>query len=99
MYSLFCIRMALAGPSPFFLQSNRNEKEDNQDTYEETPIYLSSNHYRVASERIFSDAESVLVALMKGEVRLRRAEGTKVAHIENKFFIDGEVFYLFGFQH
>jgi hypothetical protein len=89
--------MALAGPSPFFLQSSNHEKEDNHDTYEETPIYLSNNRYRVASKRIFSDAESVLIALTKGEVRLRRAEGTKVAHIEDKIFIDGEVYYMFGF--
>jgi len=61
--------MSLAGPSPFFLLPNR--KKSNEDTDDDTddydpPIYLSNDKYRVASRRMFADAESVLVALTRG---------------------------------
>ena len=80
-----------------------DEDEDSFEDYEEEdgdyddindddllPFAVRSKH-SVASPRTFSDAEALLVAVLCDEVALRRAEGQRIAYIDDVIYIDGEV--------
>ena len=70
--------------------------EDDDDFYddddeEEEPFFLRSP-YRVASMKVFTDVDELLLAVYASEIVLRRTEGTKFAFIEGAIFIDGEAY-------
>ena len=77
------LRMHIRGPTPFFLEEGRGdlaqEAKEMESVYEDEdddlPLAVSSRH-SVASNKVFSDAESVLQAAVSGSVELRLFEGT-----------------------
>ena len=54
------------------------------------PYSIRSRH-SVASDLRYPDVESVMMAVIRGEIKLRRAEGLRFAYIDDTLFIDGEV--------
>lgn len=63
--------------------------DDDED--EEVPYCLKGPH-RVATERIFSDVDELLLAVSSGDFFLRRVEGAKLSFIDSAIFVDGEAF-------
>ncbi len=71
---------------------DQDEDDDDDDSDEDDlPPYSIRSSHSVASEHRFSDVESVLMAVSRGEIKLRRAEGLRFAYIDDMMFIDGEV--------
>jgi len=67
------------------------DDEDDIDT-SILPFSVRSSKHRLATERVFADAESVLRAVVQEECALRRAEGVRMAYMKDTLFIDGEVY-------
>ena len=53
--------------------------------------YAVRGKFSVALDALFDNASAVIDAVVSDECALRRAEGLRVAHIDDKLFIDGEV--------
>ena len=82
-----------------------DDKDNNYDIYDDDddddddilPYSVRSKH-SVATKRTFKDVEEVLLAVLDGQVNLRRLEGTRIAHISSPslttLFIDGEEYPL-----
>ena len=82
-----------------------NDDKDDDDDYDDyddddddiLPYSVRSKH-SVATKRTFKDVEEVLLAVLDGQVNLRRLEGTRIAHISSTslttLFIDGEEYPL-----
>lgn len=84
--------------------NNDNDNNDDYDNYDDDddddilPYSVRSKH-SVATKKVFKDVEEILVAVLDGNVSLRRLEGTRIAHISSdskhaSFFIDGEEYPL-----
>ena len=71
-------------------QDEDYDDDDDSDEDDLLPYSIRSRH-SVASDHRFSDVESVLMAVSRGEIKLRRAEGLRFAYIDDMMFIDGEV--------
>jgi len=69
---------------------DQDDDDDDVDEDDLPPYSIRSSH-SVASDHRFSDVESVLMAVSRGEIKLRRAEGLRFAYINDMMFIDGEV--------
>lgn len=70
---------------------DQDEGDDDDSDEDDLPPYSIRSSHSVASEHRFSDVESVLMAVSRGEIKLRRAEGLRFAYIDGMMFIDGEV--------
>lgn len=53
--------------------------------------FAISTSFSVASQKKFDSAEDVMLSVINGQCNLRRAEGVKMAYIDEIMFIDGEV--------
>lgn len=81
------------GDDGYYDQDEDDDDDDVDDDSDEDdlPPYSIRSSHSVASEHRFSDVESVLMAVSRGEIKLRRAEGLRFAYIDDMMFIDGEV--------
>lgn len=70
---------------------DQDEGDDDDSDEDDLPPYSIRSSHSIASEHRFSDVESVLMAVSRGEIKLRRAEGLRFAYINDMMFIDGEV--------
>ena len=70
---------------------DQDEGDDDDSDEDDLPPYSIRSSHSVASEHRFSDVESVLMAVSRGEIKLRKAEGLRFAYIDDMMFIDGEV--------
>jgi hypothetical protein len=70
---------------------NQDEGDDDDSDEDDLPPYSIRSSHSVASEHRFSDVESVLMAVSRREIKLRRAEGLRFAYIDDMMFIEGEV--------
>jgi hypothetical protein len=68
------------------------DDEEYMDEDEESDPYFLQTPHRVASLRVFEDADEILNAVAEGSITLRRVEGAKFAFIETAIFVDGEAF-------
>lgn len=66
---------------------------DDDDESSELPLSVSSSH-AVASTTVFSSAEAVLEAALRGQVLLRRAEGVRCLALGGSVYYNGEPFPL-----
>ena len=108
-YLTVSLRMRSFPPRAFFLSAATDKKEEAHEAeefdfeeYEELggPLAIRHPKFRVATQRIFPDAESVIVDVLRGHSRLRRLEGVRVAYMPGRLFIDGEEFSLgVGLEH
>lgn len=64
---------------------------DDGEEYDQLPMSLRGAH-KVASYRVFSNVRDVLNAFSRGQITLRRAEGTKFAYVESVVFVDGAAY-------
>ena len=65
-------------------------EEEDEEVDTTLPYAVRSTH-SVALSTVFADATAVLQAVLNGECALRRAEGLRVAYVEDVLYIDGEV--------
>lgn len=83
------------------IDNDNNDDYDNYDDDDDDDIlpYSVRSKHSVATKKVFKDVEEILVAVLDGNVSLRRLEGTRIAHISSdskkaSFFIDGEEYPL-----
>jgi hypothetical protein len=71
---------------------NNGYDDEEGDDYDDDALPISvAGRWSRASQQIFDSAEDVLVACLQGKIKLRRAEGAKLAYIADSMYIDGEV--------
>jgi len=94
------LRMATRSHRPFFIHSNvnTNEGEDEFDD-DQLPISVSNAKFKVVADLTYSSSDALINDLLSDKIILRRAEGVKMAYsgeanMLQVIYINGEAFSL-----
>ena len=89
--SIICEIILLSPGKEGACEKEEEEEEQDSDDFATLPYAVRCRHSVAWTHRKFMGANDVLRAVLHNECALRRAEGLRVAYIDDTLYVDGQV--------